>query len=53
MILMNDPGKTEGLLLLLTRNLDRYGLRVESKKGLIVAQKWLAIRILYMKFFPF
>jgi hypothetical protein len=35
MILMNDPGKTEGLLLLLTRNLDRYGLRVNQKKVLL------------------
>lgn len=32
MILMNDPGKMEGLLLLLTRNLDRYSLRVNQKK---------------------
>jgi hypothetical protein len=32
MILMNDPGKMEGLLLLLTRNLDLYGLRVNQKK---------------------
>ncbi|MBI4849539.1 MAG: RNA-directed DNA polymerase [Nitrospirae bacterium] len=32
MILMNDPGKIDGILLLLTRNLDRYGLRVNQKK---------------------
>lgn len=32
MILLNDPGKIDGLLLLLTRNLDRYGLRVNQKK---------------------
>jgi len=35
MILMNDPGKMEGLLLLLTRNLDRYVLRVNQKKVLL------------------
>ena len=32
MILLNDPAKVESLLLLLTRNLDRYGLRVNQKK---------------------
>ena len=32
MVLLNDPGKVDGLLLLLTRNLDRYGLRVNQKK---------------------
>jgi Reverse transcriptase (RNA-dependent DNA polymerase) len=32
MILLNDPSKIENLLLLLTRNLDRYGLRVNQKK---------------------
>lgn len=32
MILLNDPGKIENLLLLLTRNLDRFGLRVNQKK---------------------
>ncbi len=32
MILMNDCAKIDGLLLLLTRNLDRYGLRVNQKK---------------------
>ena len=32
MILLNDPGKIDNLLLLLTRNLDRYGLRVNQKK---------------------
>ncbi len=32
MILLNNPNKIEGLLLLLTRNLDRYGLRVNQKK---------------------
>jgi len=32
MILLNDPNKVEGLLLLLTRRLDRYGLRVNQKK---------------------
>jgi hypothetical protein len=32
MILLNDLDKVEGLLLLLTRNLDRYGLRVNQKK---------------------
>lgn len=32
MILLNDPTKVENLLLLLTRNLDRYGLRVNQKK---------------------
>jgi hypothetical protein len=32
MILLNDRNKIENLLLLLTRNLDRYGLRVNQKK---------------------
>ena len=32
MILLNDPSKIDNLLLLLTRNLDRYGLRVNQKK---------------------
>ncbi len=32
MILLNDPSKVELLLLLLTRNLDRFGLRVNQKK---------------------
>ena len=32
MILLNDPSKINNLLLLLTRNLDRYGLRVNQKK---------------------
>lgn len=32
MILLNNPGKIDNLLLLLTRNLDRYGLRVNQKK---------------------
>ncbi len=32
MILLNDPSKVENLMLLLTRNLDRYGLRVNQKK---------------------
>ena len=32
MILMNEPDKREGLLLLITRQLDRYGLRVNQKK---------------------
>jgi hypothetical protein len=32
MILLNNPEKIDGLLLLLTRNLDRYGLRVNQKK---------------------
>ena len=32
MILLNDPSKIENLLLLLTRNLDRFGLRVNQKK---------------------
>ena|SRR3989338_3799357 len=32
MILLNYPGKVESLLLLLTRRLDRYGLRVNQKK---------------------
>ena len=32
MILLNDPTKIDNLLLLLTRNLDRYGLRVNQKK---------------------
>jgi hypothetical protein len=32
MILLNDLSKIENLLLLLTRNLDRYGLRVNQKK---------------------
>lgn len=32
MILLNNPRKVDNLLLLLTRNLDRYGLRVNQKK---------------------
>ena len=32
MILLNCPDKIDGLLLLLTRQLDRYGLRVNQKK---------------------
>lgn len=32
MILLNDPAKVDNLLLLLTRHLDRYGLRVNQKK---------------------
>lgn len=32
MILLNDASKIDNLLLLLTRNLDRYGLRVNQKK---------------------
>lgn len=32
MILLNDRSKIENLLLLLTRNLDRFGLRVNQKK---------------------
>jgi hypothetical protein len=32
MILLNDPSKIDNILLLLTRNLDRYGLRVNQKK---------------------
>lgn len=32
MILLNDRDKVDGLLLLLTRYLDRYGLRVNQKK---------------------
>lgn len=32
MILLNDSSKVEVLLLLLTRNLDRFGLRVNQKK---------------------
>lgn len=32
MILLNDLSKIDNLLLLLTRNLDRYGLRVNQKK---------------------
>ena len=32
MILLNDPSKINNLVLLLTRNLDRYGLRVNQKK---------------------
>ena len=32
MILLNDPSKIDNLLLLLTRNLDRFGLRVNQKK---------------------
>lgn len=35
MILMNEPDKCESLLLLITRNLDRYGLRVNQKKVLL------------------
>lgn len=32
MILLNDTSKIDNILLLLTRNLDRYGLRVNQKK---------------------
>lgn len=32
MILLNDPDKVNSLLLLITRHLDRYGLRVNQKK---------------------
>lgn len=32
MILLNDTDRVDGLLLLLTRKLDRYGLRVNQKK---------------------
>ena len=32
MVLLNDTSKIDGLLLLLTRRLDRYGLRVNQKK---------------------
>jgi Reverse transcriptase (RNA-dependent DNA polymerase) len=32
MILLNDLRKIDGLLLLLSRNLDRYGLRINQKK---------------------
>jgi hypothetical protein len=32
MILLNDLSKIDGLLLLLSRNLDRYGLRINQKK---------------------
>lgn len=32
MILLNDDSKVDNLLLLLTRNLDRYGLRMNQKK---------------------
>lgn len=32
MILLNDPHRIESFLLLLSRNLDRYGLRVNQKK---------------------
>ena len=32
MILLNDPCKVSGLLLLITRHLDRYSLRVNQKK---------------------
>lgn len=32
MILLNDPSRKEGILLLLTRHLDRFGLRVNQKK---------------------
>ena len=35
MILMNEPDKRESLLLLITRKLDRYGLRVNQKKVLL------------------
>lgn len=31
-ILLNDPAKVDSLLLLLTRHLDKYGLRVNQKK---------------------
>jgi hypothetical protein len=41
MILMNDPSKVEILLLLLTRNLDRFGLRVNQKKVFL----WEAIKL--------
>ena len=32
MILLNDPARVDSLLLLLTRHLDRYGLKVNQKK---------------------
>lgn len=32
MILLKEPARVEGLVLLLTRNLDRFGLRVNQKK---------------------
>ncbi|MDP2879173.1 MAG: reverse transcriptase domain-containing protein [Sulfuricella sp.] len=35
MILLNNPSKIDNLLLLLTRNLDRYGLRVNQKKVIL------------------
>lgn len=35
MILLIDPSKIENLLLLLTRNLDRYGLRINQKKVIL------------------
>ena len=41
MILLNDLSKIEGLLLLLTRHLDRYGLRVNQKK----VNLWTAVEL--------
>ena len=41
MILLNDPAKVDGLLLLLTRHLDRYGLRVNQKKVVL----WTATKL--------
>lgn len=41
MILLNDPSKIDNLLLLLTRNLDRYGLRVNQKK----VKLWTSIQL--------
>ena len=42
MILLNDPSKIDNLLLLLTRNLDRYGLRVNQKKVML----WLTPKLI-------
>jgi hypothetical protein len=42
-VLMNDPGKSDVLLLLLTRELDRYGLRVNQKKVELRTAKELEI----------
>ena len=41
MILINDSTKVDGLLLLLTRHLDRYGLRVNQKKVVL----WTATKL--------
>lgn len=35
MVLLKDDSRTEALMLLLTRNLDRYGLRVNQKKVIL------------------